>query len=679
MSMEEDNNRIENYKRQVDDEQKTMQNLSHAIKTRQFKRPQKETHLTEFIFRQMQSEENKLPSTLYVTAKRHTCLTTDLNRLKKINLKEMTVNAIHEGVYLDCKSIVKPFYTSGINLLVQDNNGDVEHLVIYNMEPLPFTTDLEQLIPIGSKLLIKEPHLQMLTGKDFGIRVDSPTDLVITAPLDKNLSSKSVDQLVEEGNKAFGKSQLHTAIRFYTQAIEKSDKKSTRAYLNRAQCYIRLNKNYSAYQDASHVVNLEESNEKAHFRKGKSAYSLRKFDTAVDCFKTCLKLNPQNKEAKSELDRANQRVSEAKSCSYNFEAMYDQYFKQEDLYMDVADYKSDKIAIVTIENKSKGIMATDFIPKGTVLVVSKALSAVFNNKTDSRFKSYSQFDFDDSTYSTREETLNANFLAYQMQDNPELCEQVYSLFAGPEYNRNVKLDQPIVDFKRIEIIQKLNAFQIQNAFEVMHSYELNRETKKFKNYKDFREIELHRINLKSDHFTNMTKLQNAMDNLERQFGLWYLPSHFNHSCVHNCVIDYIGDVMIICASRDINVNEEVTIHYFPPEMSFKQRNDYAMTKYKFKCDCTLCQMDEQDDMREQREQVIYQIVYKNSSQAVDILESIADMETMRRTYINRPTLQFQMILPMVFLALKHRRAGSFKKSAKWFVLTSFIFICFFSK
>ena len=133
--------------------------------------------------------------------------------------------------------------------------------------------------------------------------------------------------------------------------------------------------------------------------------------------------------------------------------------------MDVADYQSDQIAIVNIENKSKGILAMDFIQRGTLLVVSKALSAVFHNKTDSRFKSYAELDFSDASFSTREEVFNAIQLSCQMQDNPELCEQVYSLYGGDEQSRDIKLKQPLVDFKRVESIQKMNAFQIQNSFE----------------------------------------------------------------------------------------------------------------------------------------------------------------------------------------------------------------------
>ena len=70
-----------------------------------------------------------------------------------------------------------------------------------------------------------------------------------------------------------------------------------------------------------------------------------------------------------------------------------------------------------------------------------------------------------------------------------------------------------------------------------------------------------------------------------------MPAHLNHSCISNSIMDFIGDVMTIYALRDIKKDEEITIRYFPPELAYVQRNEYAVNKYKFICDCKLCDLD----------------------------------------------------------------------------------------
>jgi len=668
MSIDEDNVKLNNFRFKLNEEEVCMKKVAFEIKKRSFPRPSKDHLLTEYVFRQAHtlSEQNKLTNTTnYITTNRHSSLETDLNHLKPIQLKDMTVNKIHLGYYLECKSVSKTFYSPGMNLLVQDNSGDVEHLILYNYEPMSFNTEPDILIPIGSKLVIKEPHLQMISVKDFCIRVDSPTDVLISYSLDKTLTSKSVDQLIDEGNKAFLKSKFHNAIRLYTQAIEKSEKKSSRAYLNRSQCYLKQTKYYSAFQDASQAICLDEKNEKAYFRQARSAYLMRKFETALKCYETCLNLNPQNKEAQVEIDRTLKRINESKTGNDNFSGLYEQFLKRDELHMDVADFMSEKIAITDIENKAKGVVACEFIEKGTLLIVSKAESAVFHNKSDcSKLKGYSKVDYYESSFTGREEMEMITNLAYKMQDNPELAQKMYTLYSGDEFDRNQQVN--VIDFKRIEGFQKYNSFQIQNAFETLQLHNLNMQTKKFKNYKEYRELDLAAVNLSSEYFVSMKDLQCKINNLDRQYGIWFMPSHFNHSCIPNSVIDFIGDVMTIYSSRDIQKGEEVTIKYFPPDISFSQRCEYSTNKYNFKCDCCLCQLDRTDDLVTKRDELLHKIVMKNSMSPVSINELIANLETMRSTYSKRLKHQLHLIIPLVFLALKHRKSGSFKKSAACF-------------
>lgn len=121
--------------------------------------------------------------TNYITAKRHSCTVASLLDLTEIRLQDMEVNRIHLGCYVKCRVIAEPFYSSGMHLLVQDGHGDVEQVVLYNYEVYEACSlEPKFILPEGTEILVKEPHLQLFgldVNWDFGVRVDSPTDVIV--------------------------------------------------------------------------------------------------------------------------------------------------------------------------------------------------------------------------------------------------------------------------------------------------------------------------------------------------------------------------------------------------------------------------------------------------------------------------------------------------------------------
>jgi len=91
---------------------------------------------------------------------------------------------------------------------------------------------------------------------------------------------------------------------------------------------------------------------------GKSAYLMRKFDLVLESFEACFKLNSKNSEAEAEIKKTTERVNESKTGVYNFKAIYEEIYSNNNYYMDIADYKSNKIEVIDILNKSKGVIAT---------------------------------------------------------------------------------------------------------------------------------------------------------------------------------------------------------------------------------------------------------------------------------------------------------------------------------
>lgn len=162
-----------------------------------------------------------------LTGPRH-CSVRRLDQLEPIRLKDMYVNKHHIGKYLLCRTIVEPFYMTAMSLLVEDEDGKIENLSIYNYST-SYDIPPSDLLPLNTVMIIKEPYLKIMIhdNNNYFIRVESPTDIVI---LDDDghsvqkwkiqLPKRTYSELNERGNKCFVTKQFRQAIRLYNQALK---------------------------------------------------------------------------------------------------------------------------------------------------------------------------------------------------------------------------------------------------------------------------------------------------------------------------------------------------------------------------------------------------------------------------------------------------------------------------
>ncbi len=236
---------------------------------------------------------------------------------------------------------------------------------------------------------------------------------------------------MECGKQNFSKKNYPLAFKNYTQAIEfKSD--DPRAYLNRSAVNLHLGCYYQAYKDAEKSVQLrkeEKANDKAFFRMGKAAYSMRQFKTSVESFKKCLELNASNTEAAVELKRSEDRLEESRTGVYDQNSMIEnlKFGIQE---MDVADYKSSKIKVVELRKGYRGVEAVEAIAKGTLLVVSKAVSIVYDKDVKDPDLPSNKATHPLEFLTEKSTAKNLSNLIKKMEANPELAKQIYALKCG---------------------------------------------------------------------------------------------------------------------------------------------------------------------------------------------------------------------------------------------------------
>jgi hypothetical protein len=71
-------------------------------------------------------------------------------------------------------------------------------------------------------------------------------------------------------------------------------------------------------------------------------------------------------------------------------------------------------------------------------------------------------------------------------------------------------------------------------------------------------------------------------------GIWPMASYINHSCYSNARRAFIGDMMMIRATRDLTANTEITFWYqMPVENEYDERQK-KFRQWNFKCDCIMC-------------------------------------------------------------------------------------------
>ncbi|RNA10786.1 isoform A [Brachionus plicatilis] len=551
----------------------------------------------------------------YTCIKKHSSFK-QFDQLEKVTLKQMYVNKVHEGKYLEAKIIYEPFIVTAIQTLIEDENGDIETLSIYNLIK-DFGDNLKNLLPYGCMVKIKEPFLKtsVYSAEHFSVRVDSPSDLEIVISIPKIIDQDKTalyEKFNYEGNCHFVKKEHRLAVHSYTKAL--SLKQCAKSFSNRALAYLKLECYQQALIDAEKSVQIE-PNEKGYYRMATAWYNMRQFDQSLQQFNKCLGLNGANRDAKVGMEKCLKRIEESKGV-FDFKYFIEQ--SAENLRVDGADFVSDKIEIADVDKKGRGFVAKVDIPKNTLLVASKALSISFDSEFVKKYCLIS-YNLMNRTANNNSQCKNLFDLIYRMRFDPYLSDQVYSLYAGKKFNQNKLPPNGIIDTERIEAIHTFNSF-------------------------------------KSD---DLRLLGKSFENS----GLWHMPSFFNHSCLPNTYRVHLSDFVFIFTDQDVKQGEEITISYFPIN-SFEEREKRA-NFYGFKCHCPVCEEDRNDMVNIKKRAQLFKNMenLKTNLQSKKLLSLI---ENLKKTYQKRDRFKYDLISPLGFLAFSFLRELNFEKGNDYF-------------
>ncbi|CAF4306412.1 unnamed protein product [Rotaria sp. Silwood2] len=154
--------------------------------------------------------------------------TQPLSCLQRIPLTDLVLETVHRGKYLLLRTIVHPKKIVEIKTVVEDPNGDVEVLELYNQNP---NRSHKDIIPNNSIIILKEPYYKISAQRETSLRCDHPTDLIFldtnnsmvqdlnwktgTPKIHKILTAAEYKTL---GNDYFKKGKFYEAIKAYSDS-----------------------------------------------------------------------------------------------------------------------------------------------------------------------------------------------------------------------------------------------------------------------------------------------------------------------------------------------------------------------------------------------------------------------------------------------------------------------------
>ncbi|KAK4502484.1 hypothetical protein PRZ48_005909 [Zasmidium cellare] len=506
--------------------------------------------------------------------------TVPLADLEPITINELELETVHRGRVLVVRTLGYPSRIQAVQNAIEDSEGSVDRLAVYNFD---MRLRPEQILPKGQLLAVKEPYYKVTADGAPMVRVDHPSDFVILRPEDSAIPLQLRPKLLElvdspsawkaKGNAAFKARDYRGAIELYSNGIEFDQTNPTchqekegsthllqlDMYRNRAQANINLGRYEAALADAeasiissddlaSGEAGLVNSNVKAFYRAGIAAYHLQSYDKAQQMFESILKIAPMDSDAQRELQRVRRRLVEQSMGAYDFEEMIECAMTV-DKRLDVADFKANVTVQKTVD-RGHGLFATKAIKAGELVLVEKALFVAFN--TDEGADQSVIMNLNTGVMSVGTHPTRLVGAVHKMLHSPKLAEAFSHLYDGGYEPRGVQVVDGVV---------AVDTFQVEAA------------------------LDFNGFGLPSDP----TAVDRDMaDQATSSTGVWMTSSFINHDCIGNAARSFMGDVMVIRATKDLEKGDEILMRYKNSDDDIESFQKTVLSSWKFTCSCALC-------------------------------------------------------------------------------------------
>ncbi|CAG8710419.1 uncharacterized protein OCT59_027450 [Rhizophagus irregularis] len=592
----------------------------------------------------------------------NTCSQPDLNlnqqlRVSIANLQIDRMLPIEK--FLLCRVITRFTKMNALLTLVEDPEGNVERLALYNWTSLLKDKENQidclsidkSFLPIGTQLIIKNLSYKVAADNNTIIYSNNPEDVVIydhndklfddlkwsTDLLnDKEIKEKTADDFYCYGDDDFVSNDYTAAVDEYSNGI-KLEPQNVTLYADRAEAFLRLSQFRNALDDVDIVLKYEPGHLKAAFHRGKALCDLKRYQESITTLQdlhqrmkiiTDHRIAPIRQSTEQLLKHVKILASENKNGQYDYTHIINEFCESAKIRkgprLDHADFLFEDIEIRPVEGKGRGWIAKCDIPENTLLMVSKAFSVVYSHEVLGRFmKSNIQ---NNQTTCIASSLCNEELITritQKLLTEPYHCQEVYQLYNGLNLNKTDKINEHLVNVDLIGSIVKYNSFALDNKI-IIENVELS------------------------------------------GLGLWILPSYFNHSCIDKNVAQFfIGDLMFIRSLRPISKGEELIISYRSADSSEEIRLRY-LKSVGIDCHCRLCKLDDSEspEVNDRRIRLLntFEKLIKprilnvaNPSLIKRSEKIVSELHNLRK---EQPDLEFDTLELSKILAFAHRKNGN---------------------
>ncbi|KAI1210829.1 uncharacterized protein F4807DRAFT_40365 [Annulohypoxylon truncatum] len=516
-----------------------------------------------------------------------------VQELKPLMISNMTLETHHRGKRALVRVLTPADRMTAVMAIIEDEEGTAVMLQLYN-QPEESVVSKDQILREGDVCILKEPYFKVTVDGSYSLRVDHVSDVIWLQDTDPRIPLKwrkrvltldeSSKEIRLEGNAAVQKCQWAEAEKLYTDAIRAAEtpEEAQLAHLNRSLANLHLERPEKALDDALRGHPSGGPNEKALFREAKALYALRKFSPCLEKFLAVVRCNPKNSDAWAEIKRVKQRLCEEETGAYQFGSMYKQAERTPPL-IDCATYVG-SVEVRDSPGRGKGLFTTKRVKAGELLLCEKAFAYSYAG--------------DDTPIGQQKITilmnLNSKTMCMGGQANliTQIVQKIYHNHEGADVFTNLhhgdypkvatsEVDEaPVVDTFLIAKIIQLNCFGAPRSSYATHTFGENT----------------------TNHNTNTNK--NKQDRPSyTTCGIWPLASRINHACVTNCRRSFIGDFMLVRATRDLDAGTELlhAYHQPDPDETYEETRRATTRSWGFACGCALCLAKKETSVRTARE------------------------------------------------------------------------------
>ena len=570
-------------------ERKMQQNMANSFDSRPKKKiPKKHilrnSHYTkEFLLMNHQNQGHKtgvpiMPATIHdpVSASKVTVFgKQDLKKYENtytpIKIHDMVPGVVNKERILYAKAIVEKDMMTSLHTVIEDEHGGACKLCLYNLTPAQQDAFCKDV-----KMAILNPYYKKARDGMCMMRVDNPMEVILIPPDTPASPFILPSEHKDRGNKLFKENKLTEAVVEYSQAIM-GDRHDPFFYSNRALCYTKLNRFEAALSDATSASDIDPTDTKFQYRAAIAWSGIGNHERAIEILRNLVVQAKENTEKQSFEDRI--RIENVYLAQQHGEINLQDIERivLAGLSVQMADF----VGPITLKKSSftgcaeRGLFATRDIRSGEVIHVSKAAVFIRDHKMDL----FESIEISRSTSVSPPFQVLVSKLIDKMNTSKLFAHRVLNLVesdnTSPFYN-NIDL---FTD-KGYDLVKDMESpeFSIENIRSIA-------TTKGFSS------------TLHGD--TNLSFSTIAQDIMgSNTYGMWFIPSLLNHSCVGNIMRIVKGEVCVLKVFRDVKAGEELAISSFDGayQMTLQDRKKSLRSKHGYKCNCLLCKYESEPNI-----------------------------------------------------------------------------------